>query len=139
MNLSKEVKLVRCAAYKNTENTTDVEGAAVDLTNHDGVLFFAYMDKKTDGANKNVLQVYQKNNGTTVKLTAAVAECTVDAKVIAVDVYRPLAKHGSKLIAKLEIATASKTGDLYAVLYNGRIKPEQFADVITLAISPDGV
>jgi len=139
MNLSKEVKLVRCKGYHDTQETHTVTGDAVDLANYDGVLFFAYVDKKTATSEKNVLQVYQKNNGTTVKLTAAVAECTVDAKVIAVDVYRPLEKQGSKLIAKLEIATASKTGDLYAVLYSGRIKPEQFADVVTLAISPDGV
>ncbi len=138
MNLSNEVKLQRCAAYKDTEDTTDVTGSDVNFSNYDGVLFFAYIATKTATTNKNQLVIYQKDDeGSYTALDGATAECTVDAQVVAVDVYRPLEAQGSVLRAVLDIDTASKTGDLYALLYNGRIKPEDFADVVTLAISPE--
>ena len=137
MNLSKEIKLVRCAGYHDTEETHTVTGADVDFSNYDGVLFFGYVAKKTNSTDLNELVIYQKDSlGSYTALTGAVAIAVDDAEVIAVDVYRPLESQGKVLRAILEIATASKTGDLYALLYNGRIKPEEFADVVTLAISP---
>ncbi len=137
MNLSKHIQVARVGAYKDTENTTDVEGSDVDFTGYDGVLFFAYVAKKTSSTDKNVLKVEQKNSeGSYGALSGAVAEATEDGVVLAVDVYRPLESQGKALRAVLDIDTASKTGDVYAVLYNGRIKPEDFADVSTLAISP---
>jgi len=138
MNLSSEVKLVRCAGYHDTQEIHDVTGADVNIANYDGVLFFAFIEKKTATTNKNTLKIYQKDaDGNYTALSGAVAECTVDAQVVAVDVYRPLESQGSVLRALIDIDTASKTGDLYAILYNGRIKPEDFADVVTLAISPE--
>lgn len=138
MNLSSEVKIQRCKGYHDTEETHDVTGDDVDITNYDGVLFFAYIAKKTVTTNKNTLKIYQKDaDGNYTALSGAVAECTVDGQVVAVDVYRPLESQGSVLRAVIDIDTASKTGDLYAALYNGRIKPEDFADVVTLAISPE--
>jgi len=138
MNLSSEVKIQRCAGYHDTQETHDVTGADVDFTNYDGVLFFAYIAKKTSTTNKNTLKIYQKDaDGNYTALSGAVAECAVDGQVVAVDVYRPLESQGSALRAIIDIDTASKTGDLYAVLYNGRVKPEDFADVVTLVISPE--
>ena len=138
MNLSNEIVVTRVAAYKDTEDTNDVTGADLDFTGYEGVLFFGYMAKKTATTNKNTLVIYQKDDdGNYTALTGAVAECTVDAQVIAVDVFRPLEAQGKILRAVLDIDTASKSGDLYAIKYNGRVQPEDFADVVTLVISPE--
>ena len=137
MNLSKSVVIKRSAAYKDAENTTNVTGADLDFTGYDGVLFFAYVETKTATTEKNVLKIEQKDSdGNYTALTGAVAEATDDEKIVAVDVYRPLEAQGKILRGVLDIATASKTGDLYAVLYDGRVKAEDFADINTLVISP---
>lgn len=138
MNLSNEVKIQRCAGYHDTQETHEVTGADVDFTGYDGVLFFAYIDKKTATTNKNVLEIEQKDaDGNYTGLSGAVAECAVDGQVVAVDVYRPLESQGKILRGVIDIDTASKTGDLYAIKYHGRVKPESFADVVTLVISPE--
>ena len=138
MNLSKNVVVKRVGDYKEAENTNNIVGSDVDVSNYDGVLFFAYVEKGTASADENLLKVEQKDSdGNYSDLAGATAEAAEDEKVVAVDVYRPLASQGKELRATLDISTASKTGDLYAILYNGRVKPEDFADINTLVISPE--
>jgi len=126
MNLSKEILIKRVGAYKDTENTTNVTGSDLDFTGYDGVLFFAHVEKKTSPTDTNRLRIYQKDSeGTYTALTGAESEATEDGMILYVDVYRPLQSQGKDLRAVLDITTASKTGDLYAVLYRGRVRPTE--------------
>jgi len=138
MNLSKNIKIVRGHAYKDTQNTTNIETSDVDFTGYDGVVFFAWFEKGTDASDENFLKVQQKDSdGSYNDLEGAKVEVEEDGKVAAVDVYRPLESQGKELRGVADISNASKTGDVYAVLYNGRVKPEEFADYAKLAISPE--
>ena len=105
MNLSKNVKVMLLES-----GTTEV-----DPTNYDGVLFVG--------------------NGTELAVAdeeGDVTEVTSDtADVLYVDVCRPLESAG-KLVATL---TNTDGGDLYAILYQGRVKPESWG-VGELLISP---
>ena len=136
MNLSKNIKIKHVLAYNDTAGTTNANGADVDFTNYDGVLFFMEMEKATATTNVNKLKIEQKKGTTYTALTGTETVCTEDGQVLAVDVYRPLEDQGKILRGVVDIATSTKYGDMYAVLYNGRIKPEQFADVAKLVISP---
>lgn len=140
MNLSNEVKLVRCAAGNSTASTTNANGSDVDVSGYEGVVFFAWMEKATATTNTNQLKVEVKDaDGNYTALEGAAAVCDTDSQVLAVDVYRPWQKLGKVLRAVVDINTSTKYGDVYAILYNGHIKPEEFADVVTLVASPDVV
>lgn len=96
MNLSKNVKVMLLVS-----GTTEV-----DPTNYDGVLFLG---------NGTKLEVADEKGD--------VAEVTKGtAGVLYVDIYRPIESAG-KLTATL---TNASGGDLYAVLYQGRVKPESW-------------
>ncbi len=96
MNLSKNVKVMLLVS-----GTTEV-----DPTNYDGVLFLG---------NGTKLEVADEKGD--------VAEVTKGtAGLLYVDVYRPLESSG-KLVATL---TNSSGADLYAILYQGRVKPESW-------------
>lgn len=138
MNLSKNITIKHVRAFNNTAGTTNVNSSDVDFTNYDGVLFFLQMEKATATTNTNQLKVEQKDgDGNYTALTGANAVCVEDGQVLAVDVYRPLESQGNVLRGVVDIATSTKYGDMFAILYNGRIKPEQFADVAKLVISPE--
>ena len=137
MNLSKDIKIMHVAAYNDVAGTASVNSDDVDFSNYDGVLFFMLIATATVAANTNQLKVEQKDSGGNyAALTGATAVCSVDGQVVAVDVYRPLASQGKVVRGVVDISTSTKYGDVYAILYNGRIKPETFADVATLVISP---
>lgn len=87
----------------------------VDVTNYDGVLFFGEGTK---------LEVSQGTAG-------KIAEATAESGLVYVDVVRPLETQGAKLKA-----TLTGTGDLFAVLYQGRVKPEEWGTGV-VAISPE--
>ena len=140
MNLSKNIKIQKVRAYNNTAGTTNVNGTDVDFSNYDGVLFFGWMEKATATTNLNQLKVEQKDaDGDYTALAGATAVCTEDDQVLAVDVYRPLESQGKVLRVVVDIATSTKYGDVYAILYNGRVKPEDIADIATLVVSPETV
>ena len=86
----------------------------IDFSNYDGVLFFG------EGTKLVVAQGTISN----------VAEATAVSGLVYVDVYRPLEANG-----KLK-ATLTGTGELFAVLYQGRVKPEEWGTGI-VAISPE--
>lgn len=105
MNLSKNVKVMLLES-----GTTEV-----DPTNYDGVLFLG---------NGTKLEVADEK-GDVAEVTKATAG------VLYVDIYRPIESAG-KLTATL---TNTDGGDLYAILYQGRVKPESWG-VGELLISP---
>ena len=138
MNLSKDITIKKVRAFNNTAGTTNVNGTDVDFSGYDGVLFFGWMEKATVTTNTNQIKIEQKDaDGNYTALAGANAVCVEDDQVLAVDVYRPLESQGKILRAVVDIATSTKYGDIYAILYNGRVKPEDFADVTKLVISPE--
>ena len=133
MNLSKNVKVVFVKAGQ-TAATSAVNSDAVDLSGYEGVMFFGTIATANAG---NFLQVEQstaENFATKSTLEGAKMAVAENGDVAFVDVYRPQEKLGKYLRASITRAGASTaTGCIYAVLYNGRIKPEDYA---VLAISP---
>ena len=108
MNLSKNVKVMLLES-----GTTEV-----DPTNYDGVLFLG---------NGTKLEVADEK-GDVAEVTKA------SAAVLYVDIYRPIESAG-----KLKATLTNLSGaDLYAILYQGRVKPESWGTG-ELLISPISV
>lgn len=134
MNLSKDVEIVKVKAGQSA-GTTAVTSDAVDMANWDGAVFFATIATKDDG---NFLTVEQSETSdftksVTLEGTKAVAKTNGD--VVYADVYRPLEGQGRYLRAKITRTASTATGDIYAIKYGGRTKPETNA-VGALVISP---
>ncbi len=132
MNLSKNVKVVFVKAGQSA-GTDAVTSDAVDITNYDGVLFFGNIAVANAG---NFLQIEQSaasNFATKSVLAGAKMVTKANSKTAFVDVYRPQEKLGKYLRASITRTVSTATGCIYAVLYNGRIKPEDYA---VLAVSP---
>ncbi len=132
MNLSKNVKVV-CVKAAQTADTAAIVSTGVDISGYDGVMFFGTIATANDG---NFLQVEQSAGDFTAKsvLDGAKMVTKTNGDIALVDVYRPQEKLGKNLRASITRAGASTaTGDIYAILYNGRLKPEKYG---VLAVSP---
>ncbi|WP_461369734.1 hypothetical protein [Candidatus Darwinibacter acetoxidans] len=132
MNLSKNVKVVFVKAGQ-TAATSAVNSDAVDLSGYEGVLFFGTIAVANAG---NFLQVEQstaENFATKSVLDGAKMAVETNGDVAFVDVFRPQEKLGKYLRASIARTASTATGDIYAILYNGRVKPEDYAK---LAVSP---
>ncbi len=132
MNLSKNVKVVFVKAGQ-AAGTDAVNSDPVDITNYDGVLFFGNIAVANAG---NFLQIEQSTDNTfssKAVLTGAKMVTAGNNETAFVDVYRPQEKLGKYLRASITRTASTATGCIYAVLYNGRIKPEDYA---VLAVSP---
>lgn len=101
---------------KNIEVKVLTSGSTnVDFSNYDGVLFFGLGTK---------LEVSQASSG-------KIAETIASDGIVYADIYRPLESQGKTLKA-----TLTGDGDLYAILYQGRAKPEEWGTG-KLFISPE--
>ncbi len=132
MNLSKNVK-VACVKAGQAAGTTNVNSDAIDMTNYDGCLFFASIATANAG---NYLVVEQDDAAFATKsvvLEGTKVVTTTDGEVALVDVYRPLEGQGKYLRATIVRTASTATGCIYAIQYDGRVKPE---DIGALAISP---
>lgn len=132
MNLSKNVKVVFVKAGQ-TAATSAVNSDAVDLSGYEGVMFFGTIATANAG---NFLQVEQstaENFATKSTLEGAKMAVAENGDVAFVDVYRPQEKLGKYLRASIVRGASTATGCIYAILYNGRVKPEDYAE---LAVSP---
>ena len=140
MNLSKNIRIRKIASGAASAGTA-VASVDVDFSNYDGVLLFGSIATANAANNFSVEQKDPEGNYNA--LAGTVVTPANNGMVAYVDVYRPLEGQGKIVRAKIDRSGAvTATGDIYAILYNGRIKPENniddAADGITgvLAISP---
>ncbi|MBN6186318.1 hypothetical protein JQN58_04875 [Aneurinibacillus sp. BA2021] len=137
MNLSKEIKIVKLAS-SSTATTGTIESSPVDTTGYEGVLLFTCI-KKADPT--NVLKVQQ--GGRDLEGAAMVAQA--DGQVVFVEVHQPQTVQGKELRVVVERGVSTGVGEIYALLYNGRRRPELNAIegpdgmIGILLISPDVV
>jgi len=140
MNLSKNVKIILAKAGQAAA-TTAVNSDAIDMTNYDGCLFFATIAAKNDGNYIEIEQSAVADFAAKVALKGSKVVPGKNGEVVYVDVFRPVESQGKYLRAVITRTASSATGDIYALLYDGRTKPEvsDVADVLkgVLLISPE--
>lgn len=133
MNLSKEVKLTLVKGSQS-EGTTAVKSDVVDMTNYDGCLFFTTIATADAGNYLVVEQSTTEDFASSVELEGTKAVAIENGEAVFVDVFRPLEKQGRFLRASVVRGVSTAVGVIYAAVYDGRDKPEDYA---ILAISPD--
>ena len=120
MNLSKNVKITKVAVAAVSAGTA-VNGSAVDMQGFDGVLFMTTIATANAG---NFLKVQQDSDvalGTAADLADSAVVATANAEVVFVDCYRPAERYVRPVVIRAGANTA--TGDIYAIQYEGRVKP----------------
>lgn len=140
MNLIKNIKITKVKAGA-ASGATAVNSDAVDMSNYDGCLFVTTVATANAG---NFLKITQGKDSAFVEsedLKGSKVVPAANGEVAYVDVYRPAEAQGKYLRASIVRTVATATGDIYAVQYNGRAKPEvnDIAEEIggILLISPE--
>jgi len=139
MNLSKHVKF-RKVADPTDAGTGAVNSTAVDMAGYDGVLFLTSIGTANANNTINAAQGAQANGGDAADLEGTKVTPGDDNSGAWLDVYKPADRY-----VRLEVARGASTtvGDIWAILYQGRILPEAAANLVTdeligeLHISPD--
>jgi hypothetical protein len=120
MNLIKNIK-IRKVAVGAAAGTTVVNSSGIDMQNFDGVMFFTTIATADAGNFIKVQQDAASNFSTAQDLAETKVVAAGNGSVVYVDVYRP-AKRYLRAVITRGVSTA--TGDLYAIQYNGRAKPD---------------
>ena len=100
-----------------TAGTGDVTSEELDMTGYDGVFVCADVCSAT-------VEIYQKDaDGTRTKVATKTASHDTNVETLVFDIYRPRESYGKTLYAKIDREGNKATGPIYAILYNGRVKP----------------
>lgn len=120
MNLFKNVKLTKVKAGQTT-GTSAVDSDVVDMQGYEGVVFFTTIATHAAGNYMKGQQDVDSGMGTVADLAGSKVVADADAEVVWLDVYRPLKRY---VRAEIVRGTTTVTGDIYALQYSGRVKPE---------------
>lgn len=138
MNLSNGIKITKVAAASSA-GTSAVEGAAVDMTGFEGVLFFTTIGTANAG-NFLKAQIGAASDGSdAADLEGTKVTATDNGQVVWVDIYR--ADPNQKYIrAHVTRGASSTVGDIYALRYESRkqVIDNDIATLITgkLVVNP---
>lgn len=121
MNLFKDVKLTKIAVGAITA-TTDVDSSIIDMSGYDGVVIFGSIATANAGNFIKAQQGAASDLSDAADLEGSKVVAAADAQVVWVEIHKPLEQY---LRAKIVRAGATTvTGDLYALQYSGRVRPE---------------
>jgi hypothetical protein len=136
--LLEDCKIVR-VSNAVAAGATDSNGAAVDMSGYEGVLFLVAFGAIVSGAATSVKAqqgaASDGSDGADLEGTSVTVADTDDNKIVALDIYRPRSANGKYVRPVVKRATQNATIDsITAILYNGRIKP-QALDTTLVALS----
>jgi len=138
MNIAENVKL-RLVKAASESATGDVNSDVVDMAGFDGVMFFTVIGTANAG---NYIKAQQDAAATfdddPQDLEGTKVVAGADGEVVGVDIYKPLERYVRLAVTR---TAATKVGEIYALQYQGRVKPtvNVVADTINIEthVSPD--
>jgi hypothetical protein len=138
MQLSNEIKIRKVAAGAVSAGT-EVISSVVDMAGYEGVLFFCTIATANAGNYLKVQQDTAVGMGSAADIAGSKVVAAANASVVWIDIYKPTERYLTANIIRAGANTA--TGDIYAIQYEGKVKPE--LNLVTntiigeLSISPD--
>lgn len=138
MQLSNEVKIRKVAAGAASAGT-EVISSVVDMAGYEGVLFFATIATANAGNYMKAQQDTAVGMGSAADIAGSKVVAAANGSVVWLDIYKPTERFVTANIIRAGANTV--TGDIYAIQYGGKVKPELnlVANTIIgeLSISPD--
>ena len=138
MQLSNEVKIRKVSAGA-TSAGTEVISSVVDMAGYEGVLFFATIATANAGNYMKAQQDTAVGMGSAADIAGSKVVAAANGSVVWLDIYKPTERFVTANIIRAGANTV--TGDIYAIQYGGKVKPELnlVANTIIgeLSISPD--
>jgi hypothetical protein len=137
MNLSDNVQVAKVLASVASGASDSQNGVHVDMQGYDGVMFFCTLSAF---AATNYLKAQQGEavgDGDMADLAGTKVSPTANSNIAILDVYRPKERYVRPVIVRGVAATT--IGDVYAVRYCGRKRPELntvTGGICVLAVSP---
>ena len=138
MQLSNEVK-IRKVAVAAVSAGTEVISSVVDMAGYEGVMFFCTIATANAGNYMKAQQDTAVGMGAAADIAGSKVVAAANASVVWLDIYKPTERYVTANIIRAGANTA--TGDMYAIQYEGKVKPE--LNLVTnaligeLSISPD--
>lgn len=118
--LTEDCKLVLAKAAQ-TEATTDVSGATIDMEGYDNVCFFCTIAVANAGNYLFAQQGAKADMSDAAALADSGVVTDTDAMLAILDIHKPAERYIRPMVERGGASTA--TGDLYALLYNGKVGP----------------
>jgi hypothetical protein len=136
MSLTKNAKIVLAIAGAGSAGSTLT--GTVDTAGFEGVMFVGSMATANVGNFGKVGQGAAANGSDAADLAGSKAAPVGNGDSFAIDVYRPASRYVT--VSVVRGGANSITGDVYAFLYGGRIRPTTHGATVTAAVtlsSPD--
>lgn len=137
MNFCKNFKITKVKAGAASAGTA-VESDVVDMQGYEGVIFVTTIATANAGNYLKAQQGAIEALSDAVDLAATTVVATANAETVWLEVHKPSDRYVRAVVIRAGANTA--TGDIFAIRYNGRVKPETnvTTDTITgtLLISP---
>lgn len=138
MNLFKNIKVTKVLAGAVSAGT-ELDGTAVDMSGYEGVVFFGTIATANAGNFLKAQEGLLSDGSDGADLSGSKVVAVANAQVVWNDVYKPQKRYVRPVIIRAGANTI--TGDVYALQYGGRLKPETNlvlnALIGSLLISPD--
>lgn len=137
-NLFKNVKLTKVAVGAASAGT-EVDGSTVDMSGYESVVFFTTIATANIGNFMKAQQGLLSDSSDANDLAGSKVIAAANNQVVWIDLVKPQKRYVRAAIIRAGANTA--TGDIYALQYSGRTKPETNlvlnALIGSLLISPD--
>ena len=129
MNLSQNVKIRKVKAYSGAA-TSAVTSDEVDMLGYDGVVFLTTIAVANAGNYVKAQQDTVTGMGSAADLLGTKIVPTANNEPVWLDIYKPLERFLCLVVTR---TSSSACGEIYAIQYCGRIKPEgaTVANVVT--------
>lgn len=137
-NLFKNAKLTKVAVGAVSAGT-EVDGSTVDMSGYESVVFFTTIATANAGNFMKAQQGLLNDSSDANDLAGSKVIAAANNQVVWIDLVKPQKRYVRAAIIRAGANTA--TGDVYALQYNGRNKPETNlvlnALIGSLLVSPD--
>jgi len=129
MNLSQNVKIRLIEVY-TAAGTSAIDSAEVDMLGYDGVVFLTTLAVANAGNYVKAQQDTVTGMGSAADLLGTKVTPTANNEAVWLDIYKPLERFVRLYVTR---TASSACGEIYAIQYCGRIKPEgaTVANVVT--------
>lgn len=121
MQLSNEVKIRKVAVAAGSAGT-EVISSVVDMAGYEGVMFFTTIATANAGNFLKAQQDAAVGMGGAADILGSKVVAAANASVVWLDIYKPTERYVTANIIRAGANTA--TGDMYAIQYEGKVKPE---------------
>lgn len=119
MQLSNQVLITKVKDPTTASATGNISSDVLDMANYEGVVFFTSVG--TASSSNSMKAVAGTSSGSVGDLTGTAVAVASSDEDLWLDIHRPRLRYIGVVVTR---EAATKCGDIWAIQYGGRVKPE---------------